>query len=343
VGALEGARVALPSPRKRGLGTLASAGAGSAAGARRPTLAEVADELRAALAAQDFERVGEAEARLRAFVAGDEGRALELLELFKRETDPAFLAVVAGVLGADPAAQGSQALAAALASIAEDPSAPAARREQALAVLSQSTAALPDLERRLAALAATGDADFRQAALAALASRAHGLPPERGRAEATEALLRAVRAEPEPDLRAAFLAGIPLRDAPEAALRDVSAALASDPSPAVREAAAHALGDVSAGARGGTAAALEEAFRREGDLGARRAILISLVRLLGPGAAGPIGRLRPVAGATQVDCDDYLAILASGETQADRIFEAKVAREAARGQVPGADGHDHHD
>jgi hypothetical protein len=132
-------------------------------------------------------------------------------------------------------------------------------------------------------------------------------------------------------MRASFLASVPLRFASGAAVADVQSAMRSDPAPAVREAAAHSLGDVPAGERAGTIAAIEQAFRVEEDAGTRRAMLISLVRIAGPGAREPIARLHPIAGETQIDCDDYLAILRSGETQADRIFEQKIAREIARG------------
>jgi len=340
----------LPVARKpllatRGLGAGAGLGPNGqpeASAGKRPTLEEAIGELRAALASDDPDRLGFAEAKLRSFLSGDEGRALALVELFKTETNPAILAMIAGVLAADGTAAASPAVAAAMAAVAEDPRASPVQREQALALLAQSSGAVPDLERRLQALARSDDPAFRQAALAALASRAHALPSAEGGRAAMTALLESVRAERDPDIRAAFLAGVPLRDAPESAVRDVMGAMRGDPAAGVREAAAHALGDVPARERPGAISALEEAFKAESDPGARRAMLISLVRIAGPGASAPIGRLRPVAGATQVDCDDYLAILATGETQADRVFELKVAREIARGG-PTVDGHAHED
>lgn len=294
-------------------------------------------DLRRAAAAGDFDAVSRLEARLRAFVGEDAGRARLLLEAFQRETDPAALASLAAVLASLPAATGSPEIAAAMLALAEDPDAPAAAREQALAFLADAVGAPPDAFERLAALAGRAASPLREGALAALASLANASPDRQ--AAAVPALLRALRAEEDPDARAAFLAGVPLADAPAAAIAEVAGMLSADPAPAVRASAAHALGDASGAPRAAAVDALEAAFRTDPARETRTAALASIVRLLGGGAAPVLERMRPAAGEATPDVDDYLAILATGETQADRIWRLKFQREVARGAVPGAEEH----
>lgn len=332
----------LPRPRGvvEGIALAPALGARGASPADpRRALDSAVRGLAAALAAKDFEAVSLAEARLRAFLEGDEARAAALLEIFKQEKDPTVLASIASALASDPGAAASAAIAAAMLGIAEDAGGDKARREQALLFLGEATGAAADVAPRLAALAAASDDPaLRQGALGALASLARACPDLR--AVAVPALLGALRAEPEAETRASILAGIPLADtAPEAA-SEVAAMLRNDPSPEVREAAAHALGDAAGPARAPAVDTLEASFAGDPAPDVKRAVLISLVRLLGGGARAPIADLRPVAGDATADVDDYLAILAAGETQAERIFKLKFAREAARGQIAGSTTHD---
>ncbi len=333
-------------------------GAGPRGGARGPEAPAVAagrtlaaasldaaiGALSAAVAAGDFEVVTAAEVALRAWLGVDEERALALLARLRDPSlEPGVIAVLADAILNEPALAGSPAVAGALLGVAEDPGASLAARESALLMLGGAAAgAPPQVARRLAEIAAAADAppSLRAGALAALAGIAGARAADPG-SDALPLLLGALRREADPELRATILAGVPLRSSPGGAVADVVAFLRDDRHPDVRAAAASILGDAPASERARALAELEAAFGRDPEREPRRHALLSIVRLLGPGAAPVLDRLQPNAGPAAVDVADYQAILARGETQADRIYEEKLRIEAARGDLAG--GHDHVD
>lgn len=75
------------------------------------------------------------------------------------------------------------------------------------------------------------------------------------------------------------------------------------------------------------ASTLESAFAAETDNAARKAALFGLVKT---GGVAALERVRPAAGELAIDVDEYLAILASGVRDPQRIVEAKLDREALR-------------
>ncbi len=320
----------------------------SARGPVRPRLVrdlgEALGDVRAALAGQDFERLTVAEAALRTWLGVDPERALALVgALADPAAAPEVVAVLADALLADPTLTASPAVAAALLAVAEDGGAGLAARESALLVLGNAAGAPPDAPRRLHALATGPGAapSIRAGALAALAS----LASARGESDAEPLglLLGALRAEPDTDLRATLLAGVPLSGGPPGAVTAVASFLRDDRDPQVRAAAASALGDAPAGERARALSELEAAFLRNPERDVRRHALTSMIRLAGPGAAPILERLRPAAGAASPDVADYLAILGRGETQADRIFDEKMRLEISRGDLGADGGHDHED
>ncbi|MHC4829649.1 MAG: hypothetical protein ACYTFT_04735 [Planctomycetota bacterium] len=303
-------------------------------------LAGLVGRLRAASGDQDYEAVDGVRARLAAFVGGDPERAAALAEAFANETDPELLAVIAGVLSADPAATMSDDIVRRLALLASASTSSAAQREHALLFLGQAQATPPELFGILAALANdANDPVLQQGALGALVSRANQDVVQRE--QAVPELVRALSRVADPELRGALLMGVPLEDASPALVSSVADTLARDASDAAREAAAHALGSAAGPARDGAVEALSEAVRSDPSPAAKRAALASLVRLLGAGAADPMQQVRPEAGEAAIDVDDYLSIIAAGETQADRIYRLKLARENARGIS--RDAHVHED
>jgi hypothetical protein len=305
-----------------------------------PWIAGMLAEVGAALDAGDLGKIAEAEARLGAWLNGSEERALALVALMRGDLGPDALALVAGALAADPAGAGSADVADALLALAADAGASVAQREHALGALAQSDAALPGVAERLAALARGADEHLARAALAALASRAGRSTALRD--EAFGPLMAALVGHASPELRGALVAGLVLEDASAPQVGQVSQMLADDPDPGVRASAASALGGAAGPARADAVDALLGAFRTDAAVDTRRAVLLSLVRLLGGGARERIVALRDDAGAVRADIDDYLTILAEGETQAERIIRRKQELEVARGELPGG-SHEHHD
>lgn len=283
----------------------------------------------------DMRRAREEE--LRAGLAADPDQLARLLERFRTAEDPLDIASLGDVLASDGRACASPEAIAAMLAIAEDPAAGAPRREHALLFLMHATKLDPAQAERLRAIAASDDPVLRRGALAALASIVNATPD--CRAAALPALLAALPSEPEAEVRAGFMATVTIEDSVAAANEVMAGALEDESSAIVRAAAAHALGSAAGPARESAVRALGARFERETDLAARRAILASLVRLEGGNARATLVALLPRAGSAAADVEDYLAIIASGETQADRIYRLKFQREIMRGQLPPCDHH----
>lgn len=309
-------------------------GAGGLDGALAYTQADAAalDGMVARLAdafgTDDLDAVAGLEADLAAWVGGSEERALALFARFRSSEDADVLALIAAVLAGDPSATASELVAASMLDLVERSETPA-QREHALRFLAESLAPLPGLTDQLARIAGSGDPALAGAAVAALVSRANLTDTLRD--ESLPIAVQLIVGSPDPELRSAFLGEVPLQDAPRAAVDSVIRALGNDASADVRAAAAHALGGAHGASRPRAVEALTEAFRNDASLDTRRTVLASLVRLEGGRAAERIASLRDDAGSATADVDDYLAILQSGETQADRIVRLKFERESARG------------
>lgn len=285
--------------------------------------------LRAAVAEGDPHAMTECQNAVLEWLRSDEARALETIQAFRKEDAPSVLDILASAIAADPVLAANVRVAEAFLTIAESRDGAPAQRQSALYFLSQAGVLSPALQDRIAAYARVeGDPALQSGAVAALAQVAR---LDEARAPSVNAqLLDVARSAADGMVRSNALGALTGRVTEDATLTQVAEFLRSDRDSEVRRAAAESLGGVPAERRGPALAALEAAFRSESATEVRRTILISIVRAGRADAAATLERIAGIDPSLARDAQDYLEILATGETDPNRVFEAKSRREAGR-------------
>ena len=182
--------------------------------------------------------------------------------------------------------------------------------------------------------------DVRLSAAFALGAVSDRSPGELS-ARAARELAASLDSEPSGAVRTGLIYSV--RDTRQGAVVDgLLGALANDSEIAARQAAADVLGDVAPPHRVRTIEALASRFEAETERDMKLTLLTSLIRAGREGATATLVALAPRAGALAEDVNDYLEGLRSGETDMDRLYAMKQARESARGAAwPAGDTHDH--
>lgn len=297
--------------------------------------------LREARAAKDADRLRYAQALLARSLLEHPERAAQAIDALDREGDPGTLAALADVLGASPAAHTPEA-AQALVRIAQT-GADAPRRSAALTVL--GTLAAPDAATGTAVLgiARNDPSPEMQAGALAAAGAWMGRNPALidGLSRDVTDIARTARHDDVRGIAIQTMANLD-RPLPAATLEAMGTLAQSDPVDRNRMLAAMALGSAAPGQREPVLRMFEQAYAAERSAEVRRNMLIHIVRAGRGDAPALLQRIAAADPTARQDVGDYLEILGSGETNPDRIWDAKFRRDAARGTIPGSDA-EHHD
>ncbi|HYW06534.1 MAG TPA: hypothetical protein VE913_06245 [Longimicrobium sp.] len=213
----------------------------------------------------------------------------------------------------------------------------------------QAVATLGDLPRVTAADVAEVAETSREGAdatikISAIRVMQQWLDRDPLRDAAARELMRTARGPHQPMVRGVAMQAVALH--PRASWpKDVVVALGelvrTDPTAQNRSIASLALGQVRGELATTALASLVAAYEAEPDLGTRRSMLLNIVEVAGADAAGVLGSLPEGSALAQQDIADYQAILRSGATDPAAIWDAKLARDIARGSVIGTeDGND---
>ncbi len=253
--------------------------------------------------------------------------ALQVLDMFRTETDAATLDLLQGVLAANPeAADQPGVLDAFLTFAASDPD--PARRLTALAFLGSAWDKDGRVREALFAAARPGgDLETRLTALGTFQAYA---AKNRGQAESVNSgLLDLAKADPNADIRAQALGAVEIRSAGEAIVLRVSEFLL-DPGPAARLAAAERLGDAPPETQRAVVQAVDAALARETEEGVKHLLLVTLVKAGRAGAADLIRRAGDRDPSLRQDASEYLAALQKGYSDWADLERVKADLEGAR-------------
>jgi hypothetical protein len=275
--------------------------------------------------------------RLARLLEEDPSRAMELLVAFERESDPDLLALLATILGKDAAAAANPEVVSAMLRAAQTGAEPE-RRAAALLMLMN----LPQIDDAAveAVLRVARDDAERGVRISAIAAgvawmQAHSefaAPLARG-------LVEVARGAVDEEIRGHAIQGLALMSRPpDADVVDALGLFVRDSNAQNRGLAAMALGGAPAESRDRAVAHLERAASIESSAETQRGMLIHLVRAAGAEAADALARLGTQVPRLAVDVRDYLEIL-KVEQDPTKVWELKLARDLARGVVPGAAEH----
>ncbi len=302
----------------------------------RASLADLVADLHAALQADDSEAISVLLDRLAAWIGQDPARALQVVARLAEEVDPQAAAFLVEALRLSPVAAQDPSVAEALLGVARSGAAVGAR-VAALGFLAGGS--LPDARMIPAVLDLTAratDPHLRGLGANLLAGALERRPP--GSAEVFRFLVDLAAHDPLEDIRGSILQSLPLRHADAGAVEAVGAILGADPAVGVRATAALALGDPPRAQAGRAVAVLQSTLGTERDPEVRRTVLTSIVRAQRLDALPLLERLAADHPDLRPHIEDYRKILATGETDMDRIWEQKQKMEFAR-EAPGDDHH----
>lgn len=285
--------------------------------------------LRAAVAEGDPNQITAYQNAILAFTRGDEGRALEVIEAFRKEEHASVLDVLASAIASDPSFAANPRIAEAFLGIAEKSDENAARRQSAFYFLAQTRHMPPALEDRVASFARSeSDPALKSGAIQAMSQFAR--TDEARTPVVNGQLLDVARGAEDPLIRSGALGAVQSRASDEATIAAVAGFLHSDRDGEVRRAAAESLGGVPAPIRVAALTELEKSYRVESAVDVKRTILMSIVRAGRMDAGATLERLIAIDPQLTRDVQDYLDILKSGETDVARIMDEKAKREAGR-------------
>lgn len=291
-------------------------------------LKEIVKAAREAQLAKDFDNLNYCQSLLKNYVGSDPAKAQDIVKLIKSETDMALTDVYMGALLANPEAAHAPETVGAMTELAEKDG-DAGRRQQALFYLGQLQQPDPSMVQRVMRIAQGERTPQVQAgAVDTLATFMHSSPASAP--WIAQNLLQIGQAAADPMVRAKAVYAMQIAEAPPDAVRGVTAFLA-DANREVRLAAAQTLGQARPELRPVVLPALEQAWRQEQDPIVRRNLVMGVVQASPPDAAQILQRMLPAAsGPNAADIQDFLQILQAGETNPERIMQAKMAAEAQR-------------
>ncbi len=314
-GASETREVSLPATVAESTPEAAAPAVPEAGGPAAPTQ-DACQDVREALRSQDAPRIDASLDRLMGWVGGDVRRALEVVALLSRETDPTLLDMVADALSQDPKIGEAREVLEAFLDMALRDALPA-RRIAGLTFLGERPRDPSLVATFLSIVSRDVDPDVRVAAVFAI-RRQVDLAADR-RAPLNDALLRAA-ASGETDVRASAVEALSLRDADDLQVASVAGFL-GDAEPMVRITAAEKLGEAGPGQRVAALRALEEAYLHDADDRVRSMVLAALVRA---GGAEAVPALRRIAGkhaALDPVVARLTATLSAGGTDVDAALD----------------------
>lgn len=261
------------------------------------------------------------------YIDHDPQRAMAVLGWFRSETDPEALNVLMAALSADPDVASDPEVLATFLQVARDDALPT-RRLAAIAFLGQGASQPPEVDRELVELVhADADPQIRSAAISALRERVE-IDPKAAQRLNPE-LIELASVQSDPAFRQQALQAVRVRELSEHHIQGMLGFL-QDESSAVRITAAEQLGDVRPQHRSEALDALSQTVRFDARSEVRRACLLSLVKVGRSQSLPTLRQLRDVDPELTQEIDDYVAILASGDLDLERVFDEKKKLEQIR-------------
>lgn len=261
------------------------------------------------------------------YIGNDPQRAMEVIGWFRGETDPAALNVLMASISADPDAASDPEILAAFLEVARG-DVLSSRRLAAIAFLGQGAWQPPEVDRDLVELVhSDADPQIRSAAIAALRQRVE-LDPKAAQRLNPE-LIETASVHSDPAFRQQTLQAVRVRELSEDQIHGMLGFL-QDENPAVRITAAEQLGDARPQHRSAALQALSETVRFDARSEVRRACLLSMVKVGRMESLTTLRQLRDVDPELTQEIDDYVAVLANGDVDLDRILDEKKKLEEIR-------------
>lgn len=254
----------------------------------------------------------------------------QLMEQLKKETDPEKIKLLAQLIAQNAEAAGYELPIKDLIEMAasEDPT----KRLAAVMLLGSSTQVTPEMIQTISGLA-RGDAtdDVRLLAINAMGrwmDRNSNLSEQ-----LSMEIIGARDASTDAGVRgyAIQTVGLQKNGLPASLVAPVSESLRIEAVAENRSIAALALSHSEPAAQPQALQNLQSAYHAETDLDAKRHLVTMMVRSSGDKAADILKNLQASEPLVQQDIKDYMEIIASGETDVNRIYELKNQRDGDRG------------
>lgn len=264
------------------------------------------------------------------------GDISKLLEQLKTETDPEKIALLAQLIAENANEAGVDLPVKELMGMLSDPL--AAKRDAALAILSQVEDVTPEMIKGVGDIARTDvETQVRMSAITTMGRWLNGDSMHRD--ALSQQLIQTRDASRDNAVRGYAIQAIGLQKhgLPANMIEPISQSVYQESSPDNRSIAALALSNVDEANRASAVRTLEQAFATETNLDTKRHLVTMLMRTAGTEAPAVLGRLDTNHDLVRQDVADYLEIIARGETNVDRIFELKEARDGERGSEPSKD------
>jgi hypothetical protein len=293
----------------------------------RETPRELVPIVREAVKGGKDDAMASARGHISDYIDHDPQRAMAVLGWFRTETDPAALDVLMAAVSADPDVASNPEVLAAFLQVARD-DALSSRRLAAIAFLGQGPSQPPEVDRQLVELVhADADPQIRSAAISALRERVE-IDPKAAQRLNPE-LIELASVQSDPAFRQQALQAVHVRELSEHHIQGMLGFL-QDENSAVRITAAEQLGDVRPQHRSEALEALSQTVRFDARSEVRRACLLSMVKVGRSQSLATLRELRDVDPELTQEIDDYVAILASGDLDLERVFDEKKKLEELR-------------
>jgi hypothetical protein len=294
---------------------------------RQETPHELSAILREAVRGGEDDAMATARGHISDYIGNDPQRAMEVLGWFRSETDPAALNVLMAAISADSNAASDPEILAAFLEVARGDSL-SSRRLAAITFLGQGARQPPHADRELVEIVhSDADPQIRSAAISAVRQRVEIDPAAAQRLNPE--LIETASIQSDPALRQQALQAVGVRELSEDQLHGMLGFL-QDEDVAVRITAVEQLGDARPQHRSAALHALSETARFDARSEVRRACLLSMVKVGRKESLTTLRQLRDVDPELIQEIDDYVAILASGDVDLDRILDEKKKLEDIR-------------
>lgn len=283
--------------------------------------------LHEAVQAGNDDAMASARGHISDYIGHDRQRAMQVLDWFRGETDPEALNVLMASISADPDAASDPEILAAFLQVARD-DVLSSRRLAAIAFLGQGSSQPPELDQALVGLVhADADPQVRSAAIAALRERV-GIDPKAAQ-RLNPKLIEIASVQSDPAFRQQALQAVRVPELSEDQMAGMLGFL-QDENASVRVTAAEQLGDARPQSRNEALKALSQTVRFDARSEVRHACLLSMVKAGRSESLAALRQLRDIDPELTQEIDDYVAILANGDVDLERIFDEKKKLEEIR-------------
>lgn len=292
------------------------------------SLRDIAETIRKMTDEDRIHKLNELQQFLGANLAEGKIAGLQILDMIRAENDPSVLDVLGAVLREYPPALDEPGMVDSILSLARADGS-VERRRLGVFILGNAWDKTGSIRQALLEFAAQDpNTDVRMTALGAL--REFVIRNKDAAGAVSQEIIRIARGAGDEIVRAQAIMALNLDGAPEKLVNDVGQMLRTETSSEVRLSIVEALGNAGPEHRAAGLREIEQAYGREGEMGARAAMLLNIVKLGRHQAVDTLQRVREENPALRQEIQDYIAILQSGEVDMERILERKTRMEMER-------------